>query len=184
MKKLLLLAFFSALSVSSFAQDETPKEENQAPDYTQNVQTIDNIVRTLYDVISGDKDEERNWNLFKFLFYKDAKLIASGKNQMREAMVNYMSPGDYIKNSGKWMVENGFHEREIHRTSNTFGNMSQVFSTFEAFKSKDDEEPFMRGINSIQLYNDGKRWWILNIYWANETRRSPIPRSYLPKQKS
>ncbi len=184
MKKHILFALLSALSISLFAQDEAPKEENTAPDYTQNVQTIDNIVRTLYDVISGDQGEERNWDLFKFLFYPNAKLIASGKNQMREAMVNYMTPGDYIKNSGKWMVEHGFHEREIHRTSNTFGNMSQVFSTYEAFKSKEDEEPFMRGINSIQLYNDGKRWWILNVYWAQETRRTPIPRTYLPKQKS
>ncbi|MBD0832703.1 hypothetical protein [Aestuariibaculum sediminum] len=184
MKKLLFIAFLNTLTFTVFAQDGVNEEEKQEPDYTQNVQTIDNIVRTLYDVVSGDKDEERDWKLFKFLFYPNAKLIASGKNIERQAQVNYMSPGDYIKNAGKWMVENGFHEREIHRTSNTFGNMSQVFSTYASYKNKDDEEPFMRGINSIQLYNDGKRWWIINIYWANETRRTPIPRTYLPKQKS
>jgi len=32
----------------------------------------------------------------------------------------------------------------------------------------------MRGIKSIQLFNDGKRWWIVNIYWTQETTKTLI----------
>jgi hypothetical protein len=39
----------------------------------------------------------------------------------------------------------------------------------------------MRGINSIQLWNDGKRWWIVNIFWQSETPDNPIPEKYLSK---
>jgi hypothetical protein len=37
----------------------------------------------------------------------------------------------------------------------------------------------MRGINSIQLFNDGSRWWILSIYWQHETPQHAIPQKYL-----
>ena len=149
-------------------------------DYSKNVTTLDSTVATLYSVISGDKGEARNWELFKHLFKKEAKLIATGKNKKGESVLRYMSPDDYIKSSGKWLVDNGFHEVEIKRETLTFGNIAHVFSTYESYKSKADQTPFMRGINSIQLFNDGKRWWIVNIYWMQESQENPIPKMYLP----
>ena len=94
-----------------------------------------------------------------------------------------MTPEDYIKSSGKWLYDNGFHEKEINRQVQTFGNITQVFSTYESYRNKDDKKPFMRGINSIQLMNDGKRWWIINIYWMRESEEHPIPKQYLPKTR-
>ncbi|WP_299245188.1 hypothetical protein [uncultured Aquimarina sp.] len=149
--------------------------------YIEKVKTLDSTLETLYKVISGEKGEERNWELFKFLFKPDAKLIPSGKNKEGTYGVHYMSPDNYIESSGKWLVNNGFFEKEIHRTVHTFGNITQVFSTYESFKSKTDKKPFMRGINSIQLLNDGKRWWVINIYWTQETKENQIPKEYLPK---
>ncbi len=152
-----------------------------AKDYTSKVQSLNSILETLYGVISGEKGEARDWELFKYLFHPDAKLIPSGKNQEGFIGALFMTPNDYITGSGKWLVENGFFEKEIHRTTNTFGNITQVFSTYESFHSEADEKPFMRGINSIQLLNDSKRWWIINIYWTQESLNNPIPKAYLPK---
>jgi hypothetical protein len=42
----------------------------------------------------------------------------------------------------------------------------------------------MRGINSIQLLNDGKRWWIMTIYWQGETPETPLPKEYLKSKKN
>ncbi|MFD2561559.1 hypothetical protein [Aquimarina rubra] len=159
----------------------TVRAQESTTDYIQKVKTLDSTLETLYGVISGEKGEARNWELFKFLFKPKAKLIPSGKNKEGVFGVRYMSPDDYITSSGKWLVDNGFFEKEIHRTVNTFGNITQVFSTYESFKSKADDKPFMRGINSIQLLNDGKRWWVINIYWTQETEENPIPKEYLPK---
>ncbi|MFT5238520.1 MAG: hypothetical protein ACI9M9_002129 [Flavobacteriaceae bacterium] len=47
-----------------------------------------------------------------------------------------MSPQDYINQSGSWLVENDFFEKEIHRTVNTFANITQGFSTYESFRSE------------------------------------------------
>jgi uncharacterized protein YciI len=38
----------------------------------------------------------------------------------------------------------------------------------------------MRGINSIQLLYDNNRWWVVNIYWSQESKSNPIPEGYLP----
>ena len=166
MKKtiLLLLLPFYALTIS--AQEET--------------KTLDSTLETLYSVISGEKGEARDWDLFRSLFHPQAKLIPSGKNQAGEFGARFMTPDDYIKNAGQWLVDNGFYEIEINRKVDTFGNITQVFSTYESYRSKNDEVPFMRGINSIQLLNDGKRWWIINIYWMQESEDNPLPEAYLP----
>jgi hypothetical protein len=37
----------------------------------------------------------------------------------------------------------------------------------------------MRGINSFQLWNDGKRWWVITIFWQSENKDQPIPEKYI-----
>ncbi len=184
MKKIYTLLLMSILTMNLNAQNDikkTAKKETAGHQIDSSlVLTLDGTIKTLYNVISGEKGVKRDWKLFKFLFKPDAKLIPSRKDRKGTYQVRYMKPDDYIKSSGKWLVENGFFEKEIHRSVNTFGNMTQVFSTYESFKSESDEKPFMRGINSIQLLNDGKRWWIINIYWAQESIENPIPKAYLP----
>lgn len=177
MKNLVFL-FALLISINLSAQDKKIEE----PDYSQQVSSLDNIINTLYSVISGDKGEERNWDLFKHLFRKNARLIPTGKNSEDKIIARYLTTDSYIESSGKWLVENGFHEVEIYRKIDVFGDIAQVFSTYEAFNSKSDTKPFMRGINSIQLLNDGERWWIVNVYWMQESEAFPIPVEYLPKQ--
>lgn len=169
-----LITILFSLSISIQAQSLNEKNINK-------VQTLNSTISTLYAVISGEKGQERDWELMKYLFHPKAKLIPSGKNEEGVYVARYMTPDDYIERNGKWLVDEGFFEKEIHRSVNTFGNITQVFSTYESYKSEADETPFMRGINSIQLLNDGERWWILNIYWTQESQENPIPKEYLPK---
>lgn len=181
--KLATIAFFLVLlSLPSMAQNQaavpaTPpaKEANPA-----DVASLDAIMKAVYDVISGDANEKRDWDRFRSLFHKDAKLIPSGKNpQTGVTGARYLTPEDYITRSGPVLERDGFHERELARKVDQYGNIAQVFSTYHAFRKKDDKEPFMRGINSFQLLFDGKRWWVLNIFWLAETPDNPIPAKYL-----
>ena len=175
MKKLVILSVLFCFGLTLNAQDS--KEA-----YLDNVKTLDKTLETLYAVISGEKGETRDWDLFRFLFHPDAKLIPSGKNREGKIGARFMTPDDYVNTSGNYLVENGFYEIELQREVDTFGNVTQVFSTYESYRSKNDKEPFMRGINSIQLLNDGNRWWIINIYWVQESEENPIPKQYLPNK--
>jgi len=157
---LLILSLLMGLNVNAQDIDK---------DYSSQVSSLDNIIKTLYGVISGDAGIKRDWNLFRHLFHADAKLMPTQISKSGEAKLTYLTPQGYIDMSGTWLEENGFQEKEIHRTMEQFGNITHVFSTYEAFKSKTDIEPFMRGINSIQLLYDNERWWIANIYWQAES---------------
>jgi hypothetical protein len=90
-----------------------------------------------------------------------------------------ITPEDYIARSGPFLEGQGFFERETARRTEQFGHIAHVFSTYEARQKSDDARPFMRGINSIQLVNDGKRWWILTVFWEAETERTKLPEKYL-----
>ena len=146
--------------------------------YEQDVESIDSILKALYASISGEKGEARDWERFRNLFAEEARLIPTGKNQEGKLVHRMMTPEQYINTSGKWLEENGFHEIEINREVHRFGHVVQVFSTYESKHSKNDAEPFMKGINSIQLFSDGDRWWVLNVYWTQETEENRIPEEF------
>ena len=138
------------------------------------------IVAALYDVISGDAGVERDWDRFRSLFHPTARLMPSGVNREGVGVARSITPEEYIERSGPVLMRDGFHEREIASRSERFGHMVHVWSTYDSVHSRSDPEPFMRGINSIQLFNDGSRWWILSVYWLAETPNTPIPSQYLP----
>lgn len=172
-RSLLLLTFIFVLVGFSNAQTSSTSKD---------AESIDSIITALYDVISGDSGVERDWDRFRSLFTPDAKLMPTVKDQKTgEYKVVVLTPEDYIKRAGPGLMKDGFHEREVSKKTETFGNIAHVFSTYETFKAKTDKSPFMRGINSIQLINDGKRWWILSVFWQSESDTLKLPKKYLKK---
>ena len=172
MKRFLIPLLLVLWHLSSSAQESNA--------YQQKATTIDSTIEALYGVISGPKGQERDWDFFRYLFHPEAKLIVSGKRDDGGYDSRYISLDDYIQSSGKWMLENGFFENELHRVTERFGPIAHVFSSYESFRTEADETPFMRGINSIQLMHTGERWMIMNIYFTQETEENPIPEKYLP----
>jgi hypothetical protein len=142
----------------------------------EDVASMDAIIAALYDVISGDAGVERDWNRFRSLFYPGARMIPTAKNQRTGKVVaRIASPDDYIRASEGFLEGEGFHERELNRITQSFGTIAQVFSSYEARHKLSDPKPFLRGVNTIQLLNDGTRWWVLTIAWSPETPESPLP---------
>jgi hypothetical protein len=144
----------------------------------KDVQSLDTIVAAIYDVISGPPGE-RDWNRFHSLFAKDARLIAvrvpkdGGKPTLA-----VMTPKDYEERGGKYFLTHGFFERELSRKTDSYGAMTHIYSTYESRESKDGR-PVDRGINSMEFFFDGGRWWCVEIYWDAERPGNPIPEKYL-----
>jgi hypothetical protein len=145
----------------------------------RDVATMDSIVAALYDVISGPAGQKRDWDRFRSLFVPGARLIPTGRRPTGEVVSRVRTPEDYIQGSGPLVERDGFFEKEVSRRVEKFGNIAHVFSTYEARRKADEEKPFMRGINSIQLTNDGKRWWIVTVFWQQEDENNPLPAEYL-----
>jgi hypothetical protein len=152
------------------------------------VSSIDAIVTAAYDSISGPAGEKRNWDRERSLYYPGARLIPTARpvtgDEWQVTSENKIAPQildieGFIARVEPFFKENGFYEKEIARRTEQFGQIAHVWSTYESRHNADDPEPFMRGINSIQLFHDGSRWWIVTIYWQQESLVNPIPAKYV-----
>lgn len=148
------------------------------------VSSIDAIIAATYDVISGPAGQARDWERERSLFLPGARLIPTGAKAGAKAPEGKLEPQVYdvegfIVRSREYLEKSGFYEKEIARRTEQFGSIAHVWSTYESRHREDDPEPFMRGINSFQLFFDGDRWWVLSIYWQQESPAAPIPDPYL-----
>jgi len=132
---------------------------------TDDVKSADAIIAALYDVISGPAGKKRDWNRFRSLFSAKGSLTALVKNRAGELVVVAMTPEDYVTRSGPALERDGFYENEIDRKTEIRGNLMQVWSRYEARRKADDTQPFLSGTNAIQLFTDGKRWFIHSVLW-------------------
>jgi hypothetical protein len=148
----------------------------------EDVASMDAILAALYDVISGPAGQARDWNRFRSLFTPGARLIPTGRTPEGQARITVSDPEGYITRSSAALSQ-GFFEKEVARKVDRFGGIAHVFSTYEARRNANDTQLLARGINSIQLFNDGTRWWIVSIYWQAERPDSQIPAEYLPKAR-
>jgi len=149
------------------------------------VASIDAIITAAYDSISGPPGK-RDWDRERSLFIPGARLIPTSENARepnpgREIAPHMLDVDGFIARVRDYVEQKGFFEKEIARRTEQFGHIAHVWSTYESRHNADDPEPFMRGINSIQLFYDGSRWWILSIYWQQESPSDPIPETYLKK---
>jgi hypothetical protein len=113
------------------------------------------------------------------LFVPGARLIPTVYRPDSVPTLRMLDVEGYIGMAGPRLERDGFFEREIARRVERYGGVVHVFSTYESRRTAADPAPFARGINSIQLWNDGKRWWIVTIYWEGERPSNPIPAPYL-----
>jgi hypothetical protein len=195
--KLAVLAFAATLAVSqsSAAQssaEKAPAQQRSATRPSQqpapdpfagvppakpgDVNSIDSIMAAVYDVISGPPGP-RDWDRFRSLFIPTARLTSATKAPDGSVRVHPNTVEDYATRGGAYFLKNGFFEKPIVNRVQNFGNVAQVFSSYES-RHAPGEAPFARGINSFQLLNDGKRWWVVSILWDEERPDNPIPKEF------
>jgi hypothetical protein len=177
------------------AQDDSKKPSAAAPAAAQNatpppaakpadVASPDAILAATYDVISGPAGQQRDWDRFRSLFVPGARLIpVVAKKTGGGFETRIITPDEYAQKADAYFQKNGFAEREIAQKAERYGNIMQIFSTYESRHDPKDAQPFARGINSFQLLYDGTRWWVVTIYWLEETPENPLPKEFLPPAK-
>jgi hypothetical protein len=180
---LLVIVNFAPLLAQNQPKPVAPSQPSAATQAhgakPSDVASPDAILAAAYDVISGPAAQERDWDRMRSLFYPGAQLIRTAVKKGGGLSATFLTPEDYIDRAGSYFKQNGFFEREIARRSERWGSIMEVFSTYESRHDPKDTVPFARGINSFQLFFDGTRWWIMTIYWAEETAQTPLPPEFL-----
>jgi hypothetical protein len=171
-----LVALAPCQAQNAMSQSDT---SSPPPAAAADVRSMDAIMHAIYDVISGPAGN-RDWNRFYSLFVPGGRLIQTrraGPDSTPRAVV--MTPQDFAQRAGEYFSKNSFYEKEISHSVDTFGAITQRFSTYASLHTATDAKPFARGINSFQLFNDGKRWYVVTIYWDDEHPGNAIPARYL-----
>jgi hypothetical protein len=163
-----------------------PAREPKPLDVQPDGSSVEAIVVALYASVSHGPDSEPNWNRLRALFLPGA-IMAPPKRPDAESVTVLDAAGfeervrRYIAGRRERGERLGFTEREISRRENRFGDVCQVFSTYETLWSPRERPPFSRGVHSIQLVSDGHRWWIASLAWDVERPDQPIPAELLPR---
>jgi hypothetical protein len=165
------------------SKDAARQSSTHAPD--TDGASVDSVIAALYASVSHDEGSAPNWERMRGIFLQVGMLIPPKnprsdlftvldvdgfEQRVKESIASTKAKGD----------PTSFFEKEIARRTDCFGNVCQVFSTYESRRAPNDEKPFVRGINSIQLVNDGHRWWVASVAWDQERPDNPIPAQYLP----
>lgn len=172
----LVVAVLTALFLTLPATAQQPAAPPAAA--PADVESLDAILAALYDVISGPAGQARDWDRFRSLFVPGARLIPTARPQGGAPRPIIWTPDEYVQRAGASLEQGGFFEDEIGRTTETFGAVTHAFSAYQS-KRTADGEVFARGINSIQLLDDGTRWWVVSIFWDSESPTNQIPQKYI-----
>src|SRR6202041_1886297 len=153
----------NTITQSSEANNETHRTR------TRNDHSHSSCLRTNARDPGGDRD----YNRLRSLFAKDARLTSVTK-EASDHPARLLTVDEYINLAGGYFKTHAFYEQAIVNKVDRFGNMAQVFSSYES-RNAPNEKPFTRGINSIQLFYDQNRWWVLSILWDEESPTNPLP---------
>jgi hypothetical protein len=183
LKVVLVLSLLVAVGAEGIMGQQTAEghvvitEEKPRP---EDVTTLDGIIQAFYDVISGPAGQPREWGRDRTLYLPGARFVMvqrqEGANAPQVKVVDHQQFVDLVNH---FMVKEGFFEREIHRVTESFGAVTHVWSTYE-WRTKPGGPVGGRGVNSIQLLNDGKRWWITAAMWDEEAPDNPLSPLFLP----
>lgn len=145
----------------------------------EDVATLDGILKAFYEVISGPAGQPRQWSRDRSLYIPHVQFVSLSIDSTGAIHAGVMDHQTYVDATNDAFVRRGFFEAEIHRITHRFGNVVHVFSTYE-MRERLDGPVIGRGINSVELFWDGARWWISAAQWDDERPGNPIPPEYLP----
>jgi hypothetical protein len=171
------LGLLAGIATSVSAQARPSVAVATVPARAADVATIDGMITAFYDVISGPAGQPRQWARDRTLYTPDVRFISMDVRDGKPH-ATIMSHQQFVDRYDQGLVTEGFYEEEIHRVTRQFGNTAHVFSTYVM---KDGQgRQLGRGVNSIQLFWDGDRWWISGAAWDEERPDNPIPPDLLP----
>lgn len=139
----------------------------------EDVASIDGIIRAIYEVVSGPAGR-RDWERERRLFLPGGRLMAARPGPAGGKVGDVFDIDGYIASRSPFFENNDFYEVEVARRTFEFGGMAHVLSAYEGRRARAGA-PFLRGVNSIQLFHDGRRWWVLSILWDNERPGLTLP---------
>ncbi|WP_394830413.1 M61 family peptidase [Pendulispora rubella] len=137
----------------------------------EDVATLEGLMRAFYETVNIAPDAPRQWDRDRTTYLPGARIVAIDEKVSiwdHQGFVDFAEP----------LLRHGFRERELVRRVRRYGNIANIESSYESFVGP--QETVSRGVNYIQTFYDGQRWWITGLVWQTEDAAHPIPADLLP----
>ena len=138
------------------------------------------LLDRFYANVSGPAGAPRAAATESDLYHPQARLMRSGVDESGRPWLKVMTHAEWVDDTRPFFATTDFHEIEVARSVERFGNLAWVRSVYEARRHPNDPELLKRGVNSIQLYHDGERWRIVSVLWDNERPGVTVPAEWMP----
>lgn len=175
---LLLTTAAVVLTISAAKAPPHPIPGHSPQSHPEHVRTVEQIVAAFYETVSGPKGQTRDWDRYRDLFFPEARLSVA-RSAHGTGVVSSFTIDEYVKSESSYIEKSGYFERAASMKVQRFGQIAHVLSVYESRRAAEDEMPYSRGVNSIQLVESGGRWWISSVLWQRETEDLSIPEEFL-----
>jgi hypothetical protein len=137
-------------------------------DRRMDIASVGGVIAALYACISGPAGALRDWDRFRYLHRPEALSLRTVVDERGGVQAQVFGVEQYIANVTPFFADNDFFEIDISHRIQRFGQVAHVWSLYEARPAPDSPVLLKRGANSIQLFDDTQRWWIVSTIWDNE----------------
>lgn len=152
-----LIAALAIAHGSLAAQDARPAD----------VSTIDGIIRAYYEAVSGPAGAAADAARDRSLHHPSAWVAIAATDSTGRPVVRVITLKEYHGDNRP--RREGFWEWETDRVVSRSGNMVHAWSSYASARTQGGV-PYTRGVNSITLFHDGNRWWIMGWMFDSAVR--------------
>ena len=176
------------IATSLVAASQTQSSSNAAakhvdiasiPARQDDVSSLDGIMRAYYETLSGPAGQPRQWARDRTLYMPDVRFVVIMDDEHGKSVARQFTYQEFADMADPIEVKNGFFEHEIHRITYRYGNWANIISTSEGRRTPNGPVTG-HGIDNVELFWDGTRWWITYASIVEERPNEPLPKEYIP----
>ena len=120
----------------------------------------------------------RDWNRFRSLFLPQARFTEVSKGPDGSKFVLSWNVDEFIRDAGEVFAKDPFYEKGDGQSAAELTAISHKFSAATNRSAVPETSRSSAASNAFQVLNDGKRWWIVSIFWDTERPDNPLPAGF------
>ena len=163
MKKFIVV-LLAATTVILVGNQTYAQQHHVLTKFGDDVGTLDGIIKAYYDVVSVKKGEKVSYERDSLLHIANVRVGSAGLDAKGTPVLHYTTLLQYHKGADAYMEKNGFYEHETARTVQNIRSIYHVWSSYQE-RYEPGGKVIGQGVNSIELYYDGNRFWILGWFY-------------------
>jgi hypothetical protein len=130
-------------------------------------------VSETYRIITGEPKKKKNWEAFRQLFSAQAQISILVHEDGENHFENFTLE-EFVRLGMNFYDNKEFEQFPLKTTVNEYNDIATIFQSYRAKEEGAEDE----GVNTYQLYFDGKRWWIVSLLWTDNTNGVQLPEEY------